>query len=89
MPVYLILQAYRLEPLVNPLYAQIKPVKIGSASSKPSQSALELAEGPKAAEEAQPNRGSSSWWNAAKTLAMSVIESNASKGIAPDKVRCM
>ena len=30
----LLLQAYRIEPLINSLYAQIKPVKIDSASSK-------------------------------------------------------
>ena len=41
------LQAYRLEPLVNPLYANIKPVKVDSAGSKHSKDMVDLASGPR------------------------------------------
>ena len=37
-------QAYRIEPLINQLYAQVKPMKIDSAG-KPSQEALDHADG--------------------------------------------
>ena len=40
------IQAYRIEPLINPHYAQIKPVKVDSANSKrPSVEAVGHAAG--------------------------------------------
>lgn len=51
--------AYRLEPLVNPLYAKIKPVKLDSASSKPSKESVDLAQGPQ--EERKPPPPTKSW----------------------------
>ena len=35
-----------MEPLVNELYAQVRPVKLDSAGSKPSKEAVDLAQGP-------------------------------------------
>ena len=55
-------QAYRLEPLVNEAYANIRPVKIDSAGSKPSKTALDHAEGPKSDQMlAAPSGQSGSW----------------------------
>eukprot|EP00731_Ephydatia_muelleri_P020048 Em0012g873a len=54
--------AYRLEPLVNEAYANIRPVKIDSAGSKPSKTALDHAEGPKSDQMlAAPSGQSGSW----------------------------
>ena len=36
-----------MEPLINAVYAQVKPVKIDSASSRPSKDMVDLAEGPR------------------------------------------
>ena len=52
-------QAYRLEPLVNSLYAQVKPVKLDSASSKSSKDMVDLAQGPR--EEKTPPPLSKGW----------------------------
>ncbi|CAI8058120.1 Phospholipase DDHD1 [Geodia barretti] len=50
--------AYRLEPLVNSLYAQVKPVKLDSASSKPSKDMVDLAQGPQTEKPVAPmNKG--------------------------------
>ncbi len=54
-------QAYRLEPLINPLYAQIKPVRIDSGS-KISKDALDHAEGTKAKPQLQTVQGKS-WFS--------------------------
>ena len=57
-----VLQAYRLEPLVNEAYASIRPVKIDSSGSKPSKTALDHAEGPKSDQVlATPSGQSGSW----------------------------
>ena len=61
-------QAYRIEPLVNPLYSQIKPVKIDSAGSKPTQKSKDLAEGPRPCDSPPTSRG---WFN---MVASSVIK---------------
>ncbi len=55
------MQAYRLEPLINPLYAQIKPVRIDSGS-KISKDALDHAEGTKAKPQLQTVQGKS-WFS--------------------------
>ena len=54
-----VLQAYRLEPLVNEAYANIRPVKMDSASSKPSKTALDHAEGPKSDQKLASQSGQS------------------------------
>ena len=55
---FFLTQAYRLEPLVNALYAQVKPVKLDSASSKPSKDMVDLAQGPRQEKEPPPpNKG--------------------------------
>ena len=46
----ILIQAYCLEPLISPIYAQVKPVKMDTASSKPTQKSMSLAEGPKTPE---------------------------------------
>jgi phospholipase DDHD1 len=51
--------AYRMEPLVNPIYAQVKPVKLDSASSKPSKDSVDLAHGPR--QEKAPPTQSKGW----------------------------
>ena len=48
-----------MEPLVNALYAQVKPVKLDSASSKPSKESVDLAQGPY--EEKKPPPVSKGW----------------------------
>ena len=45
--IYICVCTYRLEPLISEAYASIKPVKVDSAGSKPSKTALDHAEGPK------------------------------------------
>lgn len=44
---------------MNPLYAKIKPVKLDSASSKPSKESVDLAQGPQ--EERKPPPPTKSW----------------------------
>ena len=53
---------YRLEPLVNPNYAQVKPIKMSSAKSKISQDMV--AEGPRTEKdlEGQQQQSGKSWW---------------------------
>ena len=74
--------AYRMEPLINPLYSQIKPVKMDSAGSKPSHKSKELAEGPRQDPETQgASRGS--WWNtilSASVLRTLQVSGNTSEG---------
>ena len=41
------LQAYRLEPLINSAYERIQPVKIDRCAAGPSNTAQELASGPR------------------------------------------
>ena len=63
MSVICVLQAYRLEPLVNEAYASIRPVKIDSSGSKPSKTALDHAEGPKSDQVlAAPSDQEGGWW---------------------------
>ena len=60
---YNILQAYRLEPLINSHYAQVKPVKLCSAKSKISQDMVDHAKGPKPASEKPEQPTGKSWWS--------------------------
>ncbi|XP_064389425.1 phospholipase DDHD1-like isoform X1 [Halichondria panicea] len=53
--------AYRLEPLINPIYAQIKPVRIDSGS-KISKDAIDHAEGTRAKPQLQTSQGKS-WFS--------------------------
>jgi hypothetical protein len=39
--------AYRLEPLIHDVYAQVKPVRMDSAGSRPTKDMVDLAEGPR------------------------------------------
>ena len=78
------LQAYRLEPLVNPVYAQIRPVKVDSASSKPSKDAVDLAEGPKAEENLSAQK--KSWFSGLWGSSAKKPSVEASKPKYPDKV---
>ena len=55
-------QAYRLEPLIIEAYASIKPVKVDSAGSKPSKTALDHAKGPKTDEKLTAPSGQSGSW---------------------------
>ncbi len=55
------IQAYRLEPLINPIYAQIKPVRIDSGS-KISKDAIDHAEGTRAKPQLQTSQGKS-WFS--------------------------
>lgn len=41
------LQAYRLEPLVNSAYERVRPVRIDRCAAGPSDTAQELASGPR------------------------------------------
>ena len=84
------LQAYRLEPLVNHLYANIKPVKVDSAGSKHSKDMVDLAQGPRSEEQLQPQSKGwldtfSQWMTSKKPLS----SSNTTDGgkPKPDKVR--
>lgn len=83
------IQAYRLEPLINPLYAQVKPVKIDSASGKMSKKAKDLAEGPKIPEAAAPAK-ESGWTQSLFSAVMKVTNTSflesSSKPVPPDKV---
>ena len=83
------IQAYRLEPLINPMYAQVKPVKIDSASSKPSKKAKDLAEGPKVPEAAAPTKESGwthSLFSAVMKVANTSLLESSSKPPPTDKV---
>ncbi len=83
------IQAYRLEPLINPIYAQVKPVKIDSTSAKPTKEAVDHAEGPKPEAKVPPSLAAtkSSWfsglWPGSSVKKASV---EASKPAYPDKV---
>ena len=80
-----VLQAYRLEPLINEAYASIKPVKVDNASSRPSKASLDHAEGPKTDQMlAAPSGQSGSWMSNLLNMALS-----SSKILQPDpdKVR--
>lgn len=87
------LQAYRLEPLINPIYAQVKPVKIDSAGSKTTKEAVDHAEGPRPeSAAAMVTAKTSSWFSSlwsgtasSKKAESSKLESTSSK--YPDKVR--
>lgn len=73
----IVTQAYRIEPLINSLYSQIKPVKVDSAGSKPSQKSKGMAEGPRPEESTPPAaRSGSGWFN----MASSVIKGFSSSG---------
>uniref|UniRef100_A0A1X7VN80 DDHD domain-containing protein n=1 Tax=Amphimedon queenslandica TaxID=400682 RepID=A0A1X7VN80_AMPQE len=84
--------AYRLEPLISPVYAQVKPVKMDTASSKPTQKSMSLAEGPKTPEVTQSTKSSSSssWTQSLiSAVVKSVASSNGaetSKSLPPDKI---
>ncbi|XP_019858671.1 PREDICTED: phospholipase DDHD1-like isoform X1 [Amphimedon queenslandica] len=84
--------AYRLEPLISPVYAQVKPVKMDTASSKPTQKSMSLAEGPKTPETTQSTKSSSSssWTQSLiSAVVKSVASSNGaetSKSLPPDKI---
>ena len=86
-----LIQAYRLEPLISPIYAQVKPVKMDTASSKPTQKSMSLAEGPKTPEGTHNTKSSSSSWTQSLISAVvkTVASNNAaetSKSLPPDKV---
>ena len=84
-------QAYRLEPLVNQLYANVKPVKVDSAGSKHSKDMVDLAEGPRTQEKLQPQSkgwlGTFSQWVSGKNP-LSSSPTNTTDGGKPklDKV---
>ena len=73
-----------MEPLINPVYAQIRPVKVDSASSKPSKDAVDLAEGPKAEESPTPQK--KSWFSGLWGTSAKKPSVEASKPKYPDKV---
>lgn len=56
------LQAYRLEPLVNERYTNVKPVKVDSAGSKHSKDMVDLASGPRTQTQLQAQ--SKGWFDA-------------------------
>ena len=77
-------QAYRLEPLVNEAYANIRPVKMDSAGSKPSKTALDHAEGPKSDQTlAAPSDQEGGWW---MSSLISIFPSSKILVPDPDKV---
>lgn len=79
----LLLQAYRLEPLINSLYAQVRPVKLDQASSKISQDAVDHAEGPMTDDtmrEKHQQQGKS-WWSGMKN---SIVNYASSKMTGAD-----
>jgi hypothetical protein len=96
-----LLQAYRLEPLVSPHYAHVKPVKMCSAKSKISQDMVDLAQGPRPSRdlESQEQPGRSWWANQLQNVGTSLMNfASGKKGIgtststdsfipAPEKVR--
>ena len=87
----ILIQAYRLEPLISPIYAQVKPVKMDTASSKLTQKSMSLAEGPKTPEGTHNTKSSSSSWTQSLISAevKTVASNNAaetSKSLPPDKV---
>jgi len=65
------------------VYAQVKPVKVESAGSKPSKEAVDLAEGPKSGEIVPPQTKSwfSSLWGSSTKKSV-----DTSKAKYPDKV---
>ena len=78
-----------MEPLISPIYAQVKPVKMDTASSKPTQKSMSLAEGPKTPEGTHNTKSSSSSWTQSLISAVKTVASNAtetSKSLPPDKV---
>ena len=46
---------------MNPMYTQVKPVKVGMANAKISKEAVDHAEGPKTDEQLQPMPKEKSW----------------------------
>lgn len=71
------------------MYAQVKPIKIDSASSKPSKKAKDLAEGPKMPEAAAPAKESGwtqSLFSAVMKVASTSFLESSSKPPPPDKV---
>jgi phospholipase DDHD1 len=72
--------AYRLEPLVNQMYSQVKPVKMDSAGSKPTQKSIDSAGGPRPPEVAPPK---TSWWSTQSLISnvlKNVTSNNSSNG---------
>ena len=79
-----LLQAYRLEPLINPLYAQIKPVRIDSGN-KISKEAVDHAEGPKTKPPLQTSQGKS--WFSALSIFSSGTGTSSPKKTSPEPGR--
>lgn len=81
---FCLLQAYRLEPLINPLYSQIKPVRIDS-SSKISKEAVDHAEGTRSKPHPPIQQsGGKSWFS---SLALFASSSVVSKKTSPEPTR--
>lgn len=93
------MQAYRLEPLINPCYSQVRPVKMCSAKAKISQDMVDLAEGPrteKVLEQPQPgkswfsnqlqNMGTSLMNLATKKAPVVTTDSESERTTVPEKV---
>ena len=86
------MQAYRLEPLVNHLYANVKPVKVDSAGSKHSKDMVDLAVGPRTQEQLQPQAkgwlDTFSQWVSSKKPSSSQANTTDGGKPKPDKVGC-
>ena len=52
-----IVQAYRLEPLLSPVYTQVKPVRMDSSGSGVSQNMVDHASGPRTQETTSTKKG--------------------------------
>ena len=79
------LQAYRLEPLIHEGYSQIKPVRVDSASSKPSQEAVGHAGGKLASgQQSKPQAQSKGWFS---NLFSSSSSSSSSSSTAKDSAK--
>ena len=78
------LQAYRLEPLVNPLYSQVRPVKVDSAGSKISKEAVDHAEGMRQTKQQPQQQQQKSWWSSSlQNMGQSLISMATKKSSSP------
>ena len=87
------MQAYRLEPLVNSAYEKVKPVKIDRCNAGPSDTAHELACGPRKEAEMEPPQKKGGWLSylpslAKGSIAVSETVGNASAVNNVDKKVC-
>ena len=76
-------QAYRLEPLINPLYSQCRQVKVDSPGRKASGDCVDLAGGPltdKDLEEQYQQLQTKNWWGGFSNVKRTIVSMAATLG---------